>query len=239
MVIRDRGRDRPDWYASLRQDPALFEPLSDMHREQLIDLAVRFLDTRQISAAGGLTLMPAMARRIALQACLPILHLGLDWYAPVRTVILYPGGFMVDRCWTDEAGVEHQAREALSGEAWQHGPVVLAWDEIERPHPGSCVVIHEFTHVLDALNGQVNGFPPVVNRELARHWPDIFKQAYEDHCARVEHDEPLVLDAYACEAPEEFLAVACELFFIEPVSLQNGYPAVHVALSDFFQWPAE
>lgn len=227
------------WLDTLRLDPALFQALSVADEVCLIGLAERFIDTRRITGAGDLQVTPEMVRRVALQACLPILHLGLDCYAAVRTVILYPGGFLVDRHWMDDAGVEHNERAALSGEAWQHGPVVLAWDAIDRPDPGSCLVIHEFMHVLDALNGHVNGFPPVADTDLAARWPDIFGSAYEDHCARADQGQALWLDAYAAEAPEEFLAVASELFFTDPVTLRGGYPLVHAALAGFFRLPVD
>lgn len=230
----------PDhWHSLLQLDPQLFDPLDANDRRRLLALAGQFIATRHICGAGDLVPGDTMVRRIALQACLPILNLGLDWYASVATVIVYPGSFLVDQQWTDDDGVEHQARVALSGEAWQQGPVVLAWDEIDDPWPGSCVVIHEFCHVLDALNGRVNGFPPIADRELAKRWPVIFSAAFDDHCLRLAEQRPLLLDAYAGEAPEEFFAVASERFFTEPDSLRCGYPSVFDALAAFYRWPPD
>ena len=62
----------------------------------------------------------------------------------------------------DEDGVVHDVREEASGEAWEHGPVILSWEDTElggaSPEPGAQpynVVVHEFAHKLDMLNGEI------------------------------------------------------------------------------------
>ena len=50
-----------------------------------------------------------------------------------------------------------------SGESWLGGPVILSWEDAAAAEPdaGYNVVIHEFAHKLDMLNGDANGFPPL------------------------------------------------------------------------------
>ncbi len=66
---------------------------------------------------------------IALQACLPILNLGLDWYDGWVSVIIYPGAYRKQSVEVDECGIVHQDMAHLSGESWQRGPVILSWQD--------------------------------------------------------------------------------------------------------------
>src|SRR6185503_12151594 len=47
-----------------------------------------------------------------------------------------------------------------AGEAMPGGPVVLSWDAMTND-PAMNVVLHEFAHKLDMLNGAADGVPPL------------------------------------------------------------------------------
>ena len=222
------------WREPFESSEAL-RPLADAERASLRTLAEAFVGSVRFDPAGGLELDDTVRARIALEACLPVLALGLDWYRNVSAVLVYPGGFRVDQRWTDEAGVEHEREAELSGEAWEAGPVILAWDDVASPASGTNVVVHEFAHVLDALNGRTNGFPPVGGAETAARWSTAFSAAYADHVARVERGAEAFLDDYGAEDEVEFFAVAVETFFTWPENVAEGYPDVYAALREFFR----
>lgn len=91
------------------------------------------------------------------------------------------------------------------------------------------MVIHEFAHKLDMLDGEADGVPPFsrmlhpgIDREA---WAEVFLDEYErfaEACdaqpARAwKRPERLpaalrAIDPYGCEAPGEFFAVASEAF---------------------------
>jgi Mlc titration factor MtfA (ptsG expression regulator) len=170
---------------------------------------------------------------IALQACLPILHLGIDWYSGWTTIIIYPAGFAPKREVVDEFGLVHTVKNEVIGEAWQRGPVILSWEDTETAGTldGHNVVIHEFVHKLDMLNGAADGFPPQHERSHARAWSEVFTAAYADF---QENPKP-GLSRYGATAPAEFLAVLSEVFFENPGLLNGIYPEVYEALSLFFK----
>ncbi|MQT72489.1 zinc-dependent peptidase, partial [Pseudomonas sp. FSL R10-0071] len=65
---------------------------------------------------------------LAAQAQLPLLNLGdLDWYQGFHEIVLYPDDFVSPQRHRDSSGVEHVWEGHHSGEAWQHGAVILAW----------------------------------------------------------------------------------------------------------------
>ena len=106
----------------------LLDGLSGEEKNTLQELAILFLRRKSIEGAHGLVITQAMGLIVALQACLPVLALGLESYSGWSRIIVYPSGFAPQRVVRDEYGVEHHTQDELSGEAWQRGPVILAWD---------------------------------------------------------------------------------------------------------------
>jgi len=149
------------WAAALAAWPVLAR-LTDEQRERLRALALLFIHEKQFEAARGMLLDEAKCVRIAAMACLPILELGFDAYRGFKSVVVHPDEFVVrDRTYEDEDGVVHVGDDVLSGEAWEQGPVVLAWSEIEESGRGEGynVVVHELVHKLDMLGGEASGVP--------------------------------------------------------------------------------
>ncbi len=226
------------WERVLR-DYALFQGLSAVERAQLRKLATLFLQYKQLNGVQGLTLSTEMAVTVAAQACLPILNLGLDYYDGWVEVVLYPAAFRVSREHVDESGLVSEEEEALSGESWLQGPVILAWsesmDDLARPRSGRNVVIHELAHKLDMLNGSANGMPPLHPEMVRLHWSEVFNNAFDslNHCL-LQHQPPPI-DPYAATEPAEFFAVTSEYFFTDPQTLRHHYPAVYEQLALFYR----
>lgn len=225
------------WRSVIDAIPVLIRlDANELHR--LRELALLFLHEKHIEPAGGLVLDDAMRSRIAALACLPILELGLDYYEGFVSVIVYPDAFIVrDRETIDEAGVVHVGDDVLSGEAWEQGPVVLAWKDVEASGRGEGfnVVVHEFAHKLDLLSGAIDGIPALHRGMRAKAWFDAFQSAYDDLRERLDRGEEPWLDPYAAEEPGEFFAVCSEMFFDVPDALRAHYPAVYAQLSAFFR----
>jgi MtfA peptidase len=208
--------------------------LSAAETRKLQDLVVLFLAEKQFTATHGLELTDAMRVSIAAQACLPILELGLDWYGGWTGVILYPGDFRVRRTEMDEHGVLHEWDDELAGEAMPGGPVVLSWDAAAHD-PYMNVVIHEFAHKLDMLNGEPNGVPPLHADMDRAAWQAALQAAYEGFCDAVERGRETWLDEYAAEHPSEFFAVISEAFFEDPRETHRRYPDFYDQLKLFYR----
>ncbi|MET0014901.1 MAG: M90 family metallopeptidase [Sedimenticola sp.] len=215
----------------------LLRRLSPSEQQRLRELAILFLHQKKFYGAQGLEVTQEMALSIALQACLPILNLGIDWYQGWVTIIVYPGGFVPDRVMVDEYGLEHRVRTPLSGEAWEDGPVILSWEDVQAGsmQDGSNVVIHEFVHKLDMLNGKADGFPPLHDDMEPAHWTDIFTEAYTDFQRKVEAGEITSIHQYAASQPAEFVAVLSEVFFEQPGVIMREYPEVYEKFRTFFR----
>ncbi|TAG84599.1 MAG: hypothetical protein EAZ24_00970, partial [Burkholderiales bacterium] len=136
----------------------------------------------------------------------------------------------------DEYGVVHKLDEPIAGESWEGGPVLLSWPVVEAGYieSGMSLVIHEFAHKLDMLNGDIDGIPPLP-REQIEPFRSAITEAYEDFCIHVDANEATAIDPYAAEAIDEFFAVTCEVFFEEPKLLRLEYPDYFQQLRAFFR----
>ena len=198
-------------------------------------LAEQFLVEKEFSAAGGLELTDEISVAVAAQGCLPILHLGLAAYRDWVGIIVYPNEFVVPRHVQDDSGVVHEYTDVLSGEAWQGGPLLVSWHDVQMAGDGYNVVIHEFAHKLDMLNGEADGMPALHSGIGETEWQQIFMAAYDDFCQRVDRAEETIIDPYASEHPAEFFAVLSETFFELPEVVDREYPALYDLLRRYYR----
>jgi hypothetical protein len=228
----------PLWHDSIAS-ASILSSLDHQEQHRLRRLASLFLHEKTITGAGGLSVYASMRVYIAAHACLLILNLDLDYFRGWSEVIVYPDTFVVSREEFDISGVVHETRRALAGEAWRRGPVILSWSDARAgasPHgPASNVILHEFAHKLDMLNGAANGMPPLHDGMVREEWTAALSQAYESLYHQVERHHHTVIDPYAVESPAEFFAVLTEVFFQQPERLNHLYPDVYRQLRLYYR----
>jgi Mlc titration factor MtfA (ptsG expression regulator) len=209
--------------------------LSEEDTVRLKQLVVLFLAEKEMHGAHGLELTDEVRLSIAIQACLPILKLGLDVYGGWVGVIVYPGEFRVRKEEVDEDGVVHTFEEELAGEAWPGGPVILSWEDVGMAERGYNVVIHEFAHKIHMDGAGDANFPAAREGMDAAKWRKTLDESYERFCAEVDSGEPTFIDPYAAEHPAEFFAVMSEAFFTESAVLARDWPELYAQLALFYR----
>ena len=209
--------------------------LTAAERQRLHDCTVLFLDEKEMHGARGFVLTDAVRLSIAVQACLPILNLGLDFYQGWVGIVIYPGEFRVRREEMDASGVVHEYHDALAGEAWPGGPVILSWQDVQLGAPGYNVVIHEFAHKLHMDRGDMADFPLPHARMDRALWLAAWDAAYDKFCDQVDRGMHTLIDPYASEQPAEFFAVLSEAFFTLPQTVRSDYPELYGQLALFYR----
>ena len=225
------------WFQVTKKLP-LLGFLNSSEKTQLRVLTTLFIYKKTFIGTYDLSITMEMKIIIAAQACLQILKLGLNSFDGWQEIIIYPTAFKVRKEVGDEAGIVHIQNHALTGEAWIRGPVVLSWDDVERDsfnvRAGHHIVIHEFAHKLDMLNGRANGMPPLHPDMPIQAWTESLSTAYQHLIKRLEHHHNEI-NAYAATNPAEFFAVMSEYFFTSPATLENYYPDVFQQLKRYFR----
>ena len=235
-ILRKSDLDDATWRRVTDRLPFVAR-LNAGERARLRELTVLFLHDKQISAAGGLELNQEMRLGIAVQACILVLELGIEHFDGWVEVIVYPDEFVSAHEFRNPEGLVETDALSYAGQAWLRGPVILSWADVEHAGEldGMNVVIHEFAHKLDMLNGEANGFPPLHAGMDRQDWSRIFNGAYQDLCRRVRAGEHTEIDAYATESPGEFFAVVSEAFFEIPDLVKAVYPQVYGQLAQFYR----
>jgi Mlc titration factor MtfA (ptsG expression regulator) len=236
--ILERYGVSDDVWNSALSGLVLGDRLDAERKRRLREIVALFLHAKRLEPARGLELDEVMSVRLAALACEPILELGLDCLKGFRSFVVHPTEFVVrGREEVDEDGVVHVGDDVMSGEAWDQGPVVLAWDEVEASGRGQGynVVAHEIAHKLDLLDGAVNGLPPLQEGMRREEWTRAFRTAFDDLLLQLDRGREPWIDPYAAEDPGEFFAVCTEVFFDLPDEFARRYPLVYAQLAAFFK----
>lgn len=228
------------WESYLRDNVAHFGLLSPTEQAAVRKIVQVMVPEKSWEGCHGLEATDEMKVTIAAQASLMLLGIEHDYFSRVRTVLIYPSGFHVpaDR-WQADSGGGMDA----SGQAIYRGPVILAWDEAlgeaRDPGYGSNVVIHEFAHQLDFLDGYMGGTPELPDRQQAEHWEQVMASEFKNHVHNLRTGHRTLLGEYAGSNRTEFFAVVCERFFTVPMHLRRAHPDLYELLISFFHLDPE
>lgn len=204
---------------------------------------------RRWTGGNGFEVTDEMRVTIAGNAALMTLGLEELYYFPhVPDIILYPRAFFVSRQqaaeWSTDPVFGTMIDSPRYGEAWRRGPIVLAWESVVHPYDEEGfrlnVVVHEFTHHLDGLDGDMSGTPAMADVDMEREWYRVTELDYLELLGRADRDEPTLLSHYGASNRAEFFAVATECFFDQPHDLREQHPHLYEVLGKYFrQSPAE
>ena len=151
---------------------------------------------------------------------------------------LHPADFRVPVSVAVGGDVSLEWLEPRLGETWTGGSMSLSWPDVVaggrlRDGPRS-VVIHEFAHQVDALDGDIDGVPPLAAARR-RPWAEAIAACRERFAEALEDGRATPFDEYADESPAEFFAVSSECFFQDPHRLVRFDAALYDLLMEAWQ----
>ncbi len=232
------ARPFPDaWLDILNRNVWQFKFLNADHRKRILDTVQVMVAEKSWEGTDGLTVGPEIMVTVCGAASLLTLGLPEPYYFDrIKTIIIHPktirnnlirNGMIVDR---DNA--------YFDGQAWQGGPIVLAWPAViagtSRSGDGRNVVIHEFAHHIDGLDGDMGGMPIIESSELRERWEFVFDRDYHQLVDDIQNGRPPAINPYAGTSKAEFFAVASEIFFDSPQFLDQRLPDVYRCLAAFY-----
>jgi Mlc titration factor MtfA (ptsG expression regulator) len=242
-----------NWWKRRRRQRIVAEPFPSAWRDTLLrnvaqyrllppQQSTRLHDDLRILAAEkkwvgcrGLTVTDEMKVTIAAQASLILLGSNRhDYFRRVQSILVYPSEFRVP---ASEPG-EERDRFGMAGQSVYRGPVILAWDAVLEEGRdcslGSNVVIHEFAHQLDDLDGSVNGTPALETDSDYDSWRRVMTAEYTRLLRELRKGRETFLGEYASQNETEFFAVASERFFTRPTELRHYHEALYGMLAGYY-----
>lgn len=237
----------PAWERAITANVGHWCWLEDEERAHLRELVQVFIAEKHWEGAGGLELTPEIQATVAADACVLILGLEHDFFRGVESIVIYPSTVRPPRRKPGMFEVVTAPIEAPTprlGEAWQDGPVILAWDSVlagaRNASDGVNLVFHEFAHKLDMLSGAADGLPPLPEGLSREEWIAVLQAEYDALERAAQRGRRTFLDRYALTNGAEFFAVATEHFFEEPRRMRRDHAELYRVMAGFYrQDPAE
>ncbi|BBO34526.1 M90 family metallopeptidase [Lacipirellula parvula] len=226
-----------DWEELLQRRVRHYRYLPASHQERVRQIVAVMVPEKEWAGAGEFKVTPDMAVTIAGQAA--VMASGFDepyFFDRLHTLVIHPR--------TIRFSPEHTSRNPnlpagmLSGIAWHRGPVVLSWGEVRNEltghSPGRNVILHEFAHYLDGLDGNTDGKPPLPNAARERQWYAVTEAEYLRLVGSARRGEATLLDHYGASNRAEFFAVSTEYFFELPHQLRERHAELYAVLREFY-----
>ncbi len=225
--------------AILKQNVPAFSRMPAELREQLQRLVQQFLHQKKFIGCDGLRITDEVRVTIAGKACMLLLNKPPRVYPDLQLVLVYPSAFIVPRDQIGIGGVVTHANQHLSGESWNDGRVILAWDHVKQGATeytnGHDVVLHEFAHQLDSESGSTNGAPLLMTRASYQRWSAVLSHEFANLQQAAEYQIESVMDYYGATNPAEFFAVATETFFEKSAQMAEVHPALFEELKNYYR----
>lgn len=207
----------------------LYVSLNDAKRALFTERVEYFLKTTRVSAEKGADVSDEDRVLVAASATIPLIHFETWAYENLDEVILYPDYF------DERFDVENKGRNVagMVGTGVLNHKMILSLPALRGGFARggeSNTAIHEFVHLIDMADGDVDGVPEyLIPRELIDPWlKEMDKTIREIQAGKSD------IRDYATTNDAEFLAVTTEYFFKKPKDLKKDHPNLYALLDEIY-----
>ena len=215
---------------SLIENVEFFKRLNPTQQGLFVERVLYFLKTTKISAEKGVIINDTHRVLVAASATIPLFHFEKWSYENLDEVLIYPGTF------TEKFNTEDDQRNILGmvGDGVMHRKMILSLPSLLAgfsKYASSNTAIHEFVHLIDKADGEVDGVPEyLIPKELIDPWLKEMHQTISE----IRRNKSDIRD-YAATSPAEFLAVTSEYFFQKPNLLKEDHPELYELLDEIYK----
>lgn len=230
--------------------PETWEPLLNSHCRQFATLSAEeqqrlrndariLVSEKHWEGCNGLMITEEIQVTIAAHAALMSLGFPESPFDRLLSILIYPDTFVAKRNTRMSAGAWLESDEPRLGEAWYQGPVILTWREIREQcvdsPSGRNVIIHEFAHLLDMEDRDVNGVPALPDERQYQTWLEVTEAEFDRLQRQTRLGRRTLIDSYGATSPAEFFAVSSETFFEQPDRMQAELPRLYDVLKAYYR----
>lgn len=228
--IKGQAAPLPDNFRRLLQENVIFYGrLDDSEKMNFESRVQHFLSTTRIT--GIKTSVEDIDKvLIGASAIIPI-YAFPDWeYINLREVLLYPETFGEN--FETERG--DRVVMGMVGNGPMQQVMILSKHALREGFSNKTdkanTAIHEFVHLVDKTDGDVDGVPEVLmQHQYVLPWLDLVHKNVKDIMKNKSDINP-----YGATNQAEFLAVAAEYFFERPDLLKEKHPELYNMLKKMF-----
>lgn len=228
---------KEEWREYLRRIE-LYRNLPNEDKERIEKSIVYFAFSKEFIGV-GIDITEEMKIVTAFYACLLLLHSKLGGcYDQLKTIIIYPNAVAIENI-QNNGGIFAKEQFLIDGQS-AGDTVVLIWHDAKKEayHPRhENVVIHEFAHEIDFMDGIADGVPPIAQTKYHEWAQTVFKEFDRLHDVFYKNRDLgkyKLLGEYASTNEAEFFAVLSERFFESPNSLKKHFPGLYKELKELY-----
>lgn len=223
----------------VHRNVAIYSLLSPDEQQRLREATKIIASERPFYGVGKFELTDEVLVTIAAQAALLVLDGDGYYFDRVGAILVYrkrPRVRMVHPL----GGLELvEEGVGIAGQLLEQGEIRLVWKEVlaggRDPADGYNVVLHEFAHHLDWLDGEVDGAPPLRSAEQYQQWHKVLERDAAQLRADLRAGRETLLADHASDSPIELFAYATEAFFEQPHDLAHFHPDLFACLLSFYK----
>ncbi|ADN08557.1 zinc-dependent peptidase [Sulfurimonas autotrophica] len=226
-------------YIDILDNIPLYGRLNEKEKQQIYKSILIFINTKEFVGINiGVT--EEMKIVIAFHACLLLLHVELvSCYENLATVLIYPHT-MVAKQVSANGGIYTKGEFFLEGQS-ASDTVIVAWHDAKKDayhlHENN-VMLHEFAHEIDFLDGSADGTPPLPYSKY-HEWAKVLSQEFNklSKVALRNRDwgKYKLIGSYAATNEAEFFAVVTERYFEKSEALKKHFPELFKELNSFYK----
>jgi len=205
-----------------------------------IERSITLFSNSKEFIGAGIDVTDEMKVIIAFYACLLLLHkTTTNCYDNLKTIIIYPNAVALDNVQASN-GIYTKEKFLIDGQS-ANDTVIIVWHDAKKEayhlrHDN--VIVHEFAHEIDFMDGEIDGVPPIENSKYDE-WSRVlfgdYKKLSDVVLKNREWGKYKLLGSYAATNEAEFFAVVTERFFESPHSLKKHFPELYEELKDFYK----
>ncbi len=217
---------------------AHYKNLSEEEKRKIERSILLFIHTKEFMGV-NLEVTDEMKIIIAFYACLLLLHIKTDnCYANLKTIVIYSHPILTKTI-TSFGGVYTKEKFFIEGQS-ANNTVVISWHEAKKEAyhlRHNNVIIHEFAHEIDFMDGEIDGIPPIEKSKYNEWTHVLFQEFSKLKTVALKNrywGKYKLLGSYAATNEAEFFAVATERFFESPQSLKKNFPELYDELEGFY-----
>lgn len=216
----------PENYKDLLNDYVKFyRELDEDGKEKFEKRIEQFLSAVQITGVNA-EVEDIDRLLIAAGAIIPVYGIP-DWqYINLHEILLYSGTFNAD---FDQHGTDRSIAGMVGTGPLQHVMVITKWQLRQgfiNNNDTRNTAIHEFVHLIDKMDGTVDGVPEIIlERKYTAQWKSLMEATI--HKMKTYGSD---IDMYGATNHAEFFAVISEYFFEQPELLKANHPELYEML---------
>ncbi len=227
-------------YIKILQNIPFYNKLSSAEKEKIHTSILIFINTKEFVGV-DMEVTEEMKVVIAFHACFLLLHVAFkSCYENLVTILIYSHTIVAKQV-SANGGIFTKGDFLLEGQS-AGDTVVIAWNDAKKDayhiHNDN-VLLHEFAHELDFLDGAVDGTPPMPSSKY-HEWAAVLSHEFNKLSAVTlknrDWGKYKLIGSYAATNEAEFFAVVTERFFERPDALKKHFPELFKELEGFYNY---